>query len=111
MIDLGILPTPRSGEFKGGQYQYDKGNHDKPRVTLSGIAKMLPTPRHRSYEEYDTKAKRKGHKMAMSYLEAAIDYHGKKTGMKLQPAFVEWMMGFPIGFTDLKHSGTQSSHK
>jgi len=26
---------------------------------------------------------------------------GKKTGLQLQPAFAEWMMGFPIGYTDL----------
>lgn len=28
---------------------------------------------------------------------------GKKTGMKLQANFVEWMQGFPIGWTDLEH--------
>jgi hypothetical protein len=27
---------------------------------------------------------------------------GQKTGLKLQPAFVEWMMGWPIGWTDLR---------
>lgn len=27
------------------------------------------------------------------------------------PRFVEWMMGFPIGWTDLQHSETQSSPK
>lgn len=26
---------------------------------------------------------------------------GTKTGLKLQPAFVEWMMGFPRGWTDV----------
>ena len=26
---------------------------------------------------------------------------GPKIGMKLQPAFVEWMMGYPLGWTDL----------
>ena len=28
---------------------------------------------------------------------------GTPTGLKLQPDFVEWMMGFPIGWTDLNH--------
>ena len=27
---------------------------------------------------------------------------GKKTGLKLQPAFVEWMMGYPKNYTNLK---------
>jgi hypothetical protein len=30
---------------------------------------------------------------------------GKNPGLKLQPAFVEWMMGWPIGWTDLKPLG------
>lgn len=31
---------------------------------------------------------------------------GTTTGLKLQPAFVEWMMGYPIGWTDLEDSET-----
>jgi hypothetical protein len=27
---------------------------------------------------------------------------GENLGLKLQPAFVEWMMGWPIGWTDLR---------
>lgn len=29
---------------------------------------------------------------------------GKKNGLQLQPAFAEWMMGFPTGYTDLPAS-------
>jgi hypothetical protein len=32
-------------------------------------------------------------------------------GGKLNPTWVEWLMGFPLGWTDLKDSGTPSSHK
>lgn len=31
-----LLPTPRAGEHKGGKYQYDRGDHSKPRPTLTG---------------------------------------------------------------------------
>jgi len=31
--------------------------------------------------------------------------------LRLEPAFVEWMMGYPEGWTDLKHLGTPSSRK
>jgi hypothetical protein len=34
---------------------------------------------------------------------------GKKSGLRLQPAFAEWMMGFPIGWTDLPHLEMPSS--
>jgi len=36
---------------------------------------------------------------------------GKKNGLKLQPPFVEWLMGYPIGWTDLKDWETPSSRK
>jgi len=38
-----------------------------------------------------------------------MNQHGLKTGERLQPAFLEWMMGFPIGWTEVQHSETQSS--
>ena len=31
---------------------------------------------------------------------------GKSTGWKLNPTWVDWLMGFPIGWTDLDASGT-----
>ena len=30
-----------------------------------------------------------------------MNQHGLKTGERLQPAFLEWMMGFPIGWTEV----------
>lgn len=33
-----------------------------------------------------------------------MNQHGLKTGERLQPAFLEWMMGFPIGWTEVPHS-------
>jgi hypothetical protein len=32
-------------------------------------------------------------------------------GGRLNPTWVEWLMGFPLGWTDLEDSETQSSHK
>lgn len=33
-------------------------------------------------------------------------YETRPPGMKLNPVFVEWLMGFPLGWTDLEHSET-----
>ena len=38
-------PTPRAQEANGGDYQYDRGDHSKPRLTLKGAVKRFPTPR------------------------------------------------------------------
>lgn len=96
---------------------------------------LLPTPRVNGQEGYETRAARKGHDIAMSYLESAIEYYGMiptpatrdykgtnsqehlekecghhnqlpnhlkmNTGLKLQPAFAFWMMGFPENWTEL----------
>jgi hypothetical protein len=33
-----------------------------------------------------------------------LDGEMQVNGMKLQPAFVEWMMGYPLGYTDIGSS-------
>ena len=38
-----------------------------------------------------------------------MNQHGLKTGERLQPAFLEWMMGFPIGWTEVQHLAMPSS--
>lgn len=104
----------------------------------------LPTPRVNGTEGYKTRAKRKGHDWAMSYLETAIDhlnhlptptqrdYKGARTpeamaqtgrnpmtndlesaligtdhGWKLQPRFVEWMMGYPDNWTEIESTDSK----
>jgi hypothetical protein len=68
---------------------------------LSRQIAMLPTPATRDY-----KGARKPETLALTgrnpdtnSLEDCLV--GKNTGMKLQPAFVEWMMGYPDGWTEL----------
>jgi hypothetical protein len=65
---------------------------------------MLPTPATRDYKgangpDHMTSRDRPH----MDQLPNAIA-HGANRGLKLQPAFVEWMMGYPEGWTDLKDS-------
>ena len=114
---------------------------------------LWPTPREGSEEGYKTRAARKGHKIAISYLESRVDYlenYAKKmwptpraseykdtgpVGSKshshmdardylcakakdpnkpsgcLNPLWTEWLMGYPIGWTELKDSETPSSRR
>ncbi len=37
------------------------------------------------------------------YLETEVAYQEKAPGGHLNPTWVEWLMGFPKGWTDLEH--------
>lgn len=70
---------------------------------LARTVMLLPTP-----SAHEHKYRLKGNSQASRCLEARARRTGKD--FQLNPQFVEEMMGFPIGWTDLKHSETQSSH-
>ena len=104
----GLLGTPTGRDHK------DTGNMENvPESGLLGrqIA-MLPTPQNRDYRSPDLpdsgNFQRKVKRGFTIDLNSKI---GTSCGLKLQPAFVEWMQGFPIGWTDLKHSAMPSSRK
>ena len=91
MAKKGLLPTPRA--YEGGVF-YDKDG--KPKASgLKGMAThgMLPMPCGRDYRSPNKNGNFE------DQLPNAI-------GGKLHPQFVEWMMSFPIGWTDLEHSET-----
>ena len=71
-----VWRTPRSHE--AGQYSRDHGNPDKPTPTLTGQAFSLPDrPISTDGEEYS------------------------RIRRTLNPLFVEWLMGWPPGWTSL----------
>ena len=70
---------------------------------LARTVMLLPTP-----SAHEHKYRLKGNSQASKCLEARARRTGKD--FQLNPQFVEEMMGFPIGWTDLNHSETQSSH-
>ncbi len=67
-------------------------------VGLAREIAMLPTPRSR---EGNAGSAGSVHNSKKNYLDGTIQESGIKTGLKLQPNFVEWMMGYPQGWTDL----------
>ena len=83
-----MWPTPRAQE--SGDYKYSAGNHDKPTPTLSGAVKLWPTPTGRCGTGVSNSAMRQG----------GEDLQTAAGGL-LNPAWVEWLMGFPTGWTDL----------
>lgn len=144
-IGCGFLPTPRAQE--SGDYQYDRGDHSKPRLTLTGLARTWPTPianagrggdgsegnlpaavklwptpgagdaqRSQMKPESLLKVRAKSvnrPKGAPSILahEVATAAGGQQTQLtgSLNPAWVAWLMGFPIAWVSLEPSATPKS--
>ena len=66
---------------------------------LDQVAAMFPTPTARCHAKESNSETRQG----------TADLQ-TKVGGQLNPMWVEWLMGFPIGWTDLNASETQSCH-
>ena len=105
---VGLWPTPRSGKTtdeteEAWTARRDAGKVSTPPLTLA--VKMWPTPRASANENRQTKP-------TPSQLAGT---HGKslaaEAGGSLNPMWVEWLMGYPLGWTDLKDSATPSCRK
>lgn len=90
------FPTPKASD---GNKRGKVSNH--PRNGLAGVVENLPTP---------TASMSKGsspatltRKDGKSRVNDRLDHHVMNShGGKLNPNWVEWLMGWPIGWTDLK---------
>lgn len=94
-----MLPTPRSVEWKNSDYQ-QKGDYRWN--TLTGEAKLMATPQARDFrtgqaERWDNPSRSRT--------------LNDQAGGKLSVIFVEWLMGYPQGWTDLDVSETPSCHR
>tara|TARA_Y100001937_G_scaffold31558_1_gene45191 strand:- start:320 stop:724 length:405 start_codon:yes stop_codon:yes gene_type:complete len=114
--DFGSLPTPTASDVEGGvakDVQHKNGNFFrenkegvrwgvKLRDAVSILPKSLPTP---SAHEHKYSMSKEDHQSGTCLAAMARkDRLSAPTGkpMSLNPAFVEEMMGYPIGHTDLK---------
>jgi len=88
------FPTPKSRDWKG---QSQRGIH-APGDCLPNYVMKWPTPRAESG------VSRKPGTGGKCLQEEARKSVGANTGM-LNPMWVEWLMGWPLGWTDLKQSG------
>jgi hypothetical protein len=100
-----ILPTPTALEDRNERMKKTENDGtNRHSLTLAKAIMMLPTP-----DAWDgqrggpRRFNPKGKSQSERTLSAAVS-DGNRTGLKLQPAFVEWMMGYPEGWTELPDS-------
>jgi len=92
---IAMLPTPIAGDWKGQKRK------DGTAGMLSGKIALIPTPATRDYKGANGAKHMEKDRPHMDQLPNVVA-HGTNRGLKLQPAFVEWMQGYPDGWTDLK---------
>ena len=85
-----MYPTPMGNDRENSPKKYMRGNQNLAAVA----AKIYPSPRADGRDNAGGANSRRTAKANGTYI-----------GRTLNPQFVEWLMGFPIGFTDLEDSG------
>lgn len=125
-IESGLLPTP----CKAAEAPNLGSNKVNGPKSLIAAARLMPTPTSRDGKDGKVNScknvkvngllGRAVHLMATPHANCAngIGSHGTgadnlqtQVGGSLNPEFVEWLMGYPIGYTALNPSATQSFHK
>ncbi len=102
---------------------YSRERHPTPRATdadKGGRGDLLASIRgyktQRAHWPTPTRADSSGHGRVTPDKATTTHHTGKSlvdaaAGGQLNPTWVEWLMGFPSGWTDLEHSETPSSRK
>jgi len=100
---------PKSGMTVNGRL-YRLDNSVRPTSENDGL--QLPTPTVNEAKNNPSGASQWARHDSLNVEAAKLHGLNKTTGkdFQLNPQFVEEMMGFPIGWTDLEHSETQLSH-
>lgn len=90
-----MWPTPQAADHKNMDTAGQK--------MLSSEVKLWPTPRASEWKGTGPLgSKSHNHRLEKGYLDATVQERGQVSG-SLNPAWVEWLMGYPEGWTDLNH--------
>ena len=92
--ECSLLPTPQASEATHGGPNARDSNGT---LHLSAVANLLPTPTRRDYKSGKGKTQEERGRTAGPSLS-------ETSGGLLSPRFVEAIMGFPVGYTELTDS-------
>ena len=106
-IAKGNWPTPRSCSAMAATITPESAWNDKRNPNLETIVgqRMWPSPKTRDWKD----GKTEGTSNRQSPDLGKVVGQSKTTG-SLNPTWVEWLMGWPLGWTDLKPLAMDKSH-
>jgi hypothetical protein len=94
---VAMFPTPDANCGNRGPAKDPAATHRpsgaQRQMTINDAVKMWPTPRAFMHKDSTT--------------DRGKSNLGEVVGGQLNPMWVEWLMGFPLGWTDLEDSETQ----
>ena len=131
-----LWPTPRMRDWKAEGFQAGLRRAETGTLTLPTAVRMWPTPQVQDLKHSPQNAQaslRSGRQIQLTHAVglwptptvSMMDVYSTKTtnhdtwvrlrqrgiNGQLNPVFVEWLMGFPLGWTDLDASETPSCPK
>jgi len=100
------LPTPQARDWKGSSGRSIKGlEHDLPTH-----AKMWPTPQASDNRDRGNMSNPSIQRRVAIGKQIMLSQSVHPTSGQLNPTWVEWLMGWPLGWTDLKPLEMGKSH-
>jgi len=108
-----MWPTPRASAAMSEKTESIKKRVDrKGRLgsKLEESVAMWPTPTARDYKDSGKAVINSDRNLLPQKVAKKDKDQWIKGGGSLNPTWVEWLMGYPSGWTDLNHSETVSSH-
>lgn len=95
-----LFPTPTASDGVRTNFTYGAGN-----LTLKGHVMTYPTPTAREPNDVGLNLDR-GRYSNDTLTRKVSNQEGLKNGGRLNPEWVEWLMGWPIGWTDSEDAVT-----
>jgi hypothetical protein len=94
------LQTRDGKPAEPGQRAYNPKTGKHSQITLNRAVKMWPTPRARDFKDGESVPPSRVKNPELTTLGQAVRMGEEERG-SLNPEWVEWLMGFPNGWTDL----------
>ena len=88
-------------------YHPETGKHSQ--ITLNRAVKLWPTPTARDHKGGYQGGRIRNGKISKDTLDVAVQHtdNQSQSAGQLNPTWVEWLMGLPLGWTDLGCWGTE----